>query len=55
MNGHIEEDISNVFSKSKIIRNDSKIDDVDDITLSLFKLKILNTIDQIKQKKKDPP
>ena len=55
MNGHIEEDISNVFSNSKIIRNDRKIDDVDDITLSLFKLKILNTIDQIKQKKKDPP
>ena len=54
MNGHIEKDISNAFDKLKITRDDRKTDDVNDVTLSLFKPKILNTIDQIKQKKKRP-
>ena len=54
MNGHIEKDISNAFNKLKIVRDDRKIDDVNDVTLSLFELKILNVIDQIKQKKKRP-
>ena len=54
MNGHIEKDISNVFNKLKITRDDRKIDDVNDETLSLIKPKILNAIDQIKQKKKTP-
>ena len=54
MNGYIEKDISNTFNKLKITRDDRKIDDVNDETFSLFKPKILNAIDQIKQKKKDP-
>ena len=54
MNGHIEKGISNAFNKLKITRDDRKIDDVNDVTLSLFKPKILNFIDQIKQKKKRP-
>ena len=54
MNGHIEKDISTVFNKLKITRDERKIDDVSDQTLSLFKSKILNAIDQIKQKKKRP-
>ena len=54
MNGHIEKDISNAFDKLKITRDDRKTDDVNDVTLSLFKPKILNAIDQIKQKKKRP-
>ena len=33
MNGHIEKDISNAFSKLKIVRDDRKIDDVNDVTL----------------------
>ena len=52
MNGHIEKDISNAFNKLRITRDDRKIDDVNDETLSLFKPKILNAINQIKQKKK---
>ena len=52
MNGHIEKDISNAFNKLEIARDERKIDDVSDETLSLFKPKILNAIDQIKQKKK---
>ena len=51
MNGHIEKDINNTFIKLKITRDDRKIDDVNDVTLSLFKLKILNAIEQIKHKK----
>ena len=54
MNGHIEKDISNAFDKLKITRDDRKTDDVNDVTLSLFKPKVLNAIDQIKQKKKRP-
>ena len=54
MNGHIEKDISNAFDKLKITRDDRKTDDVNDVTLSLFKPKILNAIDQIKRKKKRP-
>ena len=54
MNGHIEKDISNAFDKLKITRDDRKTDDVNDVILSLFKPKILNAIDQIKQKKKRP-
>ena len=54
MNGHIEKDISNAFNKLEIARDERKIDDVSDETLSLFKPKILNAIDQIKQKKKRP-
>ena len=54
MNGHIEKGISNAFNKLKITRDDRKIDDVNDVTLSLFKPKILNFIYQIKQKKKRP-
>ena len=54
MNGHIEKGISNAFNKLKITRDDRKIDDVNDVTFSLFKPKILNFIDQIKQKKKRP-
>ena len=54
MNGHIEKDISNAFDKLKITRDERKIDDVSDETLSLFKPKMLNAIDQIKQKKKRP-
>ena len=54
MNGHIEKDISNAFNKLKIVRDDRKIDDVNDVTLFLFQSKILNVIDQIKQKKKRP-
>ena len=54
MNGHIEKDISNAFDKLKITRDDRKTDDVNDVTLSLFKPKILNAVDQIKQKKKRP-
>ena len=54
MNGRIEKDISNVFNKLKIAGDDRKIDDLNDVKLSLFKSKILNAIDQIKQKKKRP-
>ena len=54
MNGHIEKDISNAFNKLKIARDDRKIDDVNEETLSLFKPKILNAIAEIKQKKKRP-
>ena len=54
MRRHIEKDISNAFNKLKITRDERKIDDVSDETLSLFKPKILNAIDQIKQKKKRP-
>ena len=42
------------FNNSKIRKDDRKIDDVNDETLSLFKLKILKAIDQIKQNKKRP-
>ena len=52
MNGHKEKYISNAFSKLKIIRDNKKIDDINDVTLPLFKSKILNPINQIKQKKK---
>ena len=52
MNSHIEKYISNAFSKLKITRDDKKIDDINDVTLPLFKSKILNPINQIKQKKK---
>ena len=52
MNGHIEKDISNAFNKLKITRDDREIDDVNDETLSLFTPKLLNAINQIKQKKK---
>ena len=52
MNSHIEKYISNAFSKLKITRDDKKIDDVNDVTLPLFKSKILNPINQIKQTKK---
>ena len=54
MNGHIEKCISNAFDKLKITRDERKISDVSEETLFLFKPKILNAIDQIKQKKKDP-
>ena len=54
MRRHIEKDISNAFNKLKITRDERKIDDVSEETLSLFKPKILNAIDQIKQKKKRP-
>ena len=54
MNGHIEKFISNAFNKFKFTRDDRKIDEVNDEALSLFKPKILNIIDQIKQKKKIP-
>ena len=54
MNDHIEKDMSNAFNKLKITRDDRKIDDVSDEALSLFKPKILNTINQIKQKKNRP-
>ena len=33
MNGHIEKGISNAFTKLKIVRDDRKIDDVNDVTL----------------------
>ena len=49
-----KKDISNAFNKLKIITDERKIDDVSDETLSLSKPKILNAIDQIKQKKKRP-
>ena len=52
MSGHIEKDISNAFNKLKITRYDREIDDVNDETLSLFTPKLLNAINQIKQKKK---
>ena len=52
MSGHIEKDISNAFNKLKITRDDREIDDVNDETLSLFTPKLLNAINQIKQKKK---
>ena len=52
MSGHKEKYISNAFSKLKITRDNKKIDDVNDVTLPLFKSKILNPINQIKQKKK---
>ena len=52
--GHIEKDISNAFNKLKITRYDRKVDDVNDVKLPLFQSKILNTFDQIKQKKKRP-
>ena len=54
INGHIEKYISNAFNKLKITRDKRKTDDVSDETLSIFKPKILNAIDQIKQKKKRP-
>ena len=54
MNCRIEKDISNVFNKLKIAGDDRKIDDLNDVKLSLLKSKILNAIDQIKQKKKRP-
>ena len=54
MNSHLEKDISNEFNKLKITRGDRKIDDVNVVTLSLFKSKILNAIGQIKQKAKRP-
>ena len=54
INGHIEKDVSNAFNKLKIIKDERKIDDLSDETLSLFKPKMLNAIDQIKQKKKRP-
>ena len=54
MRRHIEKDISNAFNKLKITRDERKIDDVSDETLYIFKPKILNAIDQIKQKKKRP-
>ena len=54
MNGHVEKDISNAFNKLKITGDDRKIDDINDVTLSLFKSKILKAIDHIKQKKKRP-
>ena len=54
MNGRIEKDISNVFNKLKIAGDDRKIDDLNDVKLSLLKSKILNAIDQIKQMKKRP-
>ena len=50
MNGHIEKDISNAFNKSKTTRDGRNIDDVNEEMLFLFKPKILNAIDQIKQK-----
>ena len=37
MNFHIEIDISNEFNKLKIKGDDRKIEDVNDVTLSLFK------------------
>ena len=52
MSGHIEKDISNAFNKLKITRDDREIDDVNDETLSLFTPKLLNAINQIRQKKK---
>ena len=52
MNGLKEKYISKAFSKLKITRDDKKIDDINDVTLPLFKSKILNPINQIKQKKK---
>ena len=52
MNSHIEKGINNTFNKLKITRDERKIDDVSDQTMSLFKLEISNAIDQIKQKKK---
>ena len=52
MSGHIEKDISNAFTKLKITRDDREIDDVNDETLSLFTPKLLNAINQIRQKKK---
>ena len=52
MSGHIEKDISNAFNKLKTTRDDREIDDVNDETLSLFTPKLLNAINQIKQKKK---
>ena len=54
MNSHIEKGINNAFNKLKITRDERKIDDVSDQTMSLFKLEISNAIDQIKQKKKRP-
>ena len=50
MNGHIEKDTSNAFNKSKTTRDGRNIDDLNDEMLFLFKPKILNAIDQIKQK-----
>ena len=47
MNFHTEKDISNAFNNLKITRDERKIDDVSDETLS-------DAIDQIKQKKKRP-
>ena len=49
-----KKNISNAFNKLKITRDDRKIDGVNDVTLSLFKSKILNAIEQIKQNKKRP-
>ena len=40
MNGHIEKDISNAFNKLKITRDERKMDEVSDETLSLFKPKV---------------
>ena len=40
MNGHIEKDISNAFNKLKITRDDRKMDEVSDETLSVFKPKV---------------
>ena len=54
MNVHIKKDISNAFTKLKILRDDRKINDINDVTLSLFKSKILNAINQMKQKEKRP-
>ena len=54
MNVHIKKDISNAFTNLKILRDDRKINDINDVTLSLFKSKILNAINQMKQKEKRP-
>ena len=54
MNVHIKKYISNAFTKLKILRDDRKINDINDVTLSLFKSKILNAINQMKQKEKRP-
>ena len=50
MNVHIKKDISNAFTKLKNLRDDRKVNDINDVTLSLFKLIILNAINQIKQR-----
>ena len=52
MNSRIEKGINNAFNKLKMTRDERKIDDVSDQTLSLFKLKNIKRYRPNKAKEK---